>query len=137
MKSLTRFCAPKPSATPTMPALATIGARLMPSSPSTSTTAMPRITIEAKLRSTEPIASARWLRRSVICPSGSCCATRLRSGRRIVGIAPVAVRSVSRRMARCASARAITATTTTSRIRAGVATSTRAFSASQSMPNQS
>ena len=59
-KSLTRFCAPKPTAMPTMPAEARIGARSTPNSPSTMIAAMIPTTAEQSDRSTEPSVRARW-----------------------------------------------------------------------------
>ena len=68
-KSVTRFRAPKPTATPATPALASSGARLMSSTDSTVSAAVPMITNEATLRSTEPIASLRCRRRSALTSS--------------------------------------------------------------------
>ncbi len=58
-KSPTRFCAPKPSATPSTPALATIGARLIPKSPRIVIPAMPKIRIVDALLRIDPSACDR------------------------------------------------------------------------------
>ncbi len=63
-KSVTRLRAPKPMATPATPALASSGARSIPSTDSTVSAAVPMTRNEATLRSTEPIAWERCLRRS-------------------------------------------------------------------------
>jgi hypothetical protein len=63
-KSVTRLRAPKPMATPATPALASSGARLMPSTDSAVSAAVLMTPKEATLRSTEPIACERCLRRS-------------------------------------------------------------------------
>ncbi len=68
-KSVTRFRAPKPIATPATPALASSGPRLMPRAPSTISPAVPRIRNEATERRTEPIASERCRRRSALTSS--------------------------------------------------------------------
>ena len=65
-KSVTRLRAPKPIATPATPALASSGARLIFRIGSTVSAAVPMITKEATLRSTEPIASLRCRRRSAL-----------------------------------------------------------------------
>jgi hypothetical protein len=99
---------------------------------------MASTTMEAQLRSTDPMASARWVRRAVSCSAPSPRAVaRSRRARRIEGSGPTAVVSVSRRIARCARYRTTTAITTMSRIRAGVAIRARAFSASHSAPDHS
>ena len=63
-KSETSDWAPKPSATPTMPAPAMSGPMLTSNSESTMTPAMAKIAKEATERSTWPRVSARCLRRS-------------------------------------------------------------------------
>ncbi len=65
-KSVTRLRAPKPMATPATPALASSGARLIWSTESTVRAAVPMITKDATLRSTEPMASERCRRRSAL-----------------------------------------------------------------------
>ena len=74
IRSLTRVCAPKPSATPAMPALASRGARSKLNSSRIIRTAMPKTNAVTRLRSTEPIASARWRRRSGTNSPGSAAA---------------------------------------------------------------
>ena len=76
-KSFTRFCAPKPSATPTIPAPAMKGPSWKPISPRMSISASTPITSEATLRSSEPTVSARCRRRSEASPAVS--STRCRS----------------------------------------------------------
>src|ERR1700729_1596609 len=56
--------APNPIATPTTPALASSGARLMPRSPRMTTLAIEKIVIDATLRKIDPRARTRCLRRS-------------------------------------------------------------------------
>lgn len=68
-KSVTRLRAPKPMATPATPALASSGARLIFRTESTVRAAVPMITKEATLRSTEPMASERCLRLSALTSS--------------------------------------------------------------------
>ncbi len=63
-KSRTRFCAPNPTASPTIPAEARIGDRLMLNSASTITAATVPMTTEAIERSTEPMVRARCALRS-------------------------------------------------------------------------
>ena len=65
-KSRTRFCAPNPTAMPSTPAEASIGASATPNSASTITNATSRTTAETIERSTEPIVWARCARRWVI-----------------------------------------------------------------------
>ena len=62
-KSRTRFCAPKPIASPTMPAEARIGASATPNSARIIATATAPTRNELADRSTEPIVRARWARR--------------------------------------------------------------------------
>lgn len=62
--SVTRLRAPKPIATPRIPALAIRGPSSMLSWESTISAAVPSTRTEAAERSTEPMAAARWMRRS-------------------------------------------------------------------------
>src|SRR5579884_2046939 len=63
-KSRTRLCAPKPIATPTIPAPATIGPRATPSASSTLMSAIAHTTTATMLASSAPIVSARCARRT-------------------------------------------------------------------------
>ncbi len=58
-KSLTMFCAPKPSATPTMPAPASSGPSSTPTAPRISIPAMTHTATAAMLLNTAPIVSVR------------------------------------------------------------------------------
>ena len=62
-KSETRSCAPKPTASPMIPAPAISGARLIPNTPRIMNTAMVSTITLARLRSSVPRASARVARR--------------------------------------------------------------------------
>ena len=124
-KSFTTFCAPKPSATPTTPALAMSGPRSKPSSASTIDVATVNTVMEVTLRSTEPMVSVRWRRRSV--SSGAASTTspesRPRSGRNATGTVPVTAWSMSLVMALCTTCRMTKASTTMSSTCHAVATS--------------
>ena len=121
IRSLTRLCAPKPSATPTMPALASSGPRLKPNSPITSSAAMVNTTAVTKLRSTDPIASARCRRRSGMnCPSSAVCAARSLSGFSRAGMEARELLVASRLIARCSSHRISIATRMMPMIRSGL-----------------
>jgi hypothetical protein len=120
IRSFTRLCAPKPSATPTIPALASSGARLKPSSPMTSRIAMVKTTAVTKLRSTEPIASARCRRRSGMnCPSSAAGVVRSFNGFSSAGMAAREVLVASRLIARCSSQRSSMAARMMPRMRSG------------------
>jgi hypothetical protein len=109
-KSRTRFCAPKPTATPTMPAEARIGPRATPNTSSTMIAAIVSTITEIVERSTEPIVRARWVRRAG--PVGV-----VGSGR--PGNRPsraLAAPSTMRWTSRCSSNRPTNATTTISAI---------------------
>src|SRR5262249_8746344 len=130
-KSLTRFCAPKPNATPAIPAVARIGARLMPSSLRTSIDVSPSMVNETMLRRIEAMVSARCRRRSdssVVCSSTAL--ARSRSGRSRAG-AVTPLTWVSRVIVRLTNPRRTRATSTISRIRAGLPPRTSKCSSSQ------
>ncbi len=71
------LCAPNPIATPTTPALASSGARLMPRSPRMTTLAIEKMVIDAMLRKIEPRARTRCLRRSSTRARSACAAALL------------------------------------------------------------
>jgi hypothetical protein len=124
-KSRTRLCAPKPSATPATPALASNGPIGMPSLSSTVTNAMPKMTNVATLRSTDPTVSARWPRRSETNAPAAPASTRelLRSCGSSARFAAVAARETTRSIARCTSHRMTSEPSTMPAICSGVPSS--------------
>ncbi len=126
-KSRTRFCAPKPTATPTIPALATIGARLMSSSPRIVTKAIPKTMMDVTLRSSDPTVSARCRRRSSsTVGSPKAPSSTVRPERNNPPEFPLEARRVVRTMNRCSSDRMRKAATRISTIFSGVPTKTSA-----------
>ncbi|CAM5634657.1 hypothetical protein SALBM311S_12892 [Streptomyces alboniger] len=106
-KSVTRFRAPKPIATPATPADASSGARLISKVPRIISAAVPRIRKLATERRTEPIAWERWRRRSRLTsrpprdvPSTDCSVRLIRSmslviARRTATLSTVAMTTIS------------------------------------------
>ena len=129
-KSFTRLWAPKPMATPAMPAPAMSGPRFTPSSPRMMVTAIVQMTALAMPRNTVPSVRARAAERSESEPLSSTAAgarrRRLRSRSCDSG---AAILLVSRRIARRTSRLATNAASSTSRMWAGVASSLSAASA--------
>ena len=121
-KSLTRFCAPKPSATPTMPALAMIGAMLTPTWSSTMTMTIAMIRPDATLLRTDPIVSARCLRRSPAPGRRSARTAPALVPAIAPGTTPALARLTRRSMARLTSHRNTRPMTTMITIAPGVAT---------------
>ena len=127
-KSFTRLCAPKPSATPAMPAEARNGAMFTPSSVRTRSTIVAPMRMLATDRSTEPTVRARWARRAdasgfarsrtLPTPESATPWSRLL---RSVGV-PSAMCSVILRMTRRTSARAIAPTPMMRSTRSGTPT---------------
>ncbi len=124
-KSFTRLCAPKPSATPAMPADARNGAMFTPSSVRTMSTIVAPMTMFAVERSTEPTVRARWARRALA--SGFARSSTVPTSDpprplsrlpRSVGV-PSAMCSETRRMSRRTTARTSAPITTMSSTRSG------------------
>ena len=130
-KSFTRFWAPNPIATPTMPADARIGPRFTPSSPRIIMNASPNTMNETIDLNTEPMVCARCARRSES-SWPSACGARSRSGRSTVGILPP-VALVSRSIRRRQIARTTSAPMMISRIVIGFAMSQCDEAASHSL----
>lgn len=107
-----------------MPALASRGARSKLNSLSTISSAIPKMKAVTRLRSTEPIASARCRRRSGTNCSGSTVALgiRSRSGRSMVGTEPSVVVRTSRLIVRCSAQRAAMASSRIRMTRSGFST---------------
>ena len=102
------FCAPKPSATPTIDVPAMNGARSICSSLRISRNAMTRIVNEIADFSTEPIVAARCVRRSDSSPVDSrnaLASMRSLNGRRMRGTSPPAAGRTRRSIIRRSSAR--------------------------------
>ncbi|CAG7626535.1 hypothetical protein SBRY_20272 [Actinacidiphila bryophytorum] len=108
-KSVTRLRAPKPIATPATPALASSGARSIRRTDRMVSAAVPRMTKDATLLSTEPIASLRCLRRSALTSSPPSAVAAAAS-------APRFIRSISRLIVRRTTERSTIAITRISRI---------------------
>ena len=130
-KSLTSVCAPKPSATPTMPALASSGPIGRPMTSRIISSATPMTTPVMTLRSTDAMVSARCLRRS----DSSALSRSLLAGplASTPGTVPSAARCATWRMRRCRTARIATASRTITRIPNGFTTSQSPDSASHSL----
>ncbi len=128
-KSLTSVCAPKPTATPTIPALASSGPIGSPITSRTMRNATLRMTPVVTLRRTDDIVSARCLRRS----DSSGLASRSLWPLPLAstpGTVPSAARWASRRISRCSRKRMRAATTKIVTMATGLASSQSADSAS-------
>ncbi len=142
-KSLTRLCAPKPRASPRIPALATIGAMSTPTSARTMVVTTARITPVMRLLRRLPIALARCTRRVATATSRGAvwpAAPRVppsesrptRSGR-----TPCSALRTSRSTVRCRRKRIRTATARMPMMTRGLPTMTSANSARSLLPKRS
>ena len=132
MKSLTSVWAPKPSATPTIPAEAMSGAMSMPSSERIISEAIVKMIPVEVLLSTDAIVSSRCLRRSEPSADDSKMAP-VRPPVMTPGSGPVAARLLIRSTVRCTSQRAMNASTMMKRTVSGRATNQSAKLASCSL----
>ena len=122
MKSLTKFCAPNPSATPRIPAPVRIGATSTPTSARIVMTVMVLITPVVMLLSTEPMVSARSRRRLLAAGPRSASMPPAFVWARTRDTVPSVARRTSRLIIRTISQRTTKATTRITRIVAGRAT---------------
>src|SRR6478735_2717805 len=136
-KSLTRLCAPKPSATPATPADASSGASGMPSRAMIVSTARVTTTKVTMLRSSDPTVSTRWRWRSLSNPAALARTRPARPDSASRWADFEVIVTTTRLISRRSSQRLIAARTMVARIRSPtVASQTCVFSQVRLMPSR-